>query len=175
MTQAEWLYAATRGIERQIDDLLRGRKPRHMAVEKQATEGWWWNINGACGEQVVAKWLGVSWDGAFGNFRAADVGGIVEVRTTTRHDYPLALHPSDPDDAPFILVTGLGPRWRIQGFLRGSKGKRPEWYHDRPPPAGVPTGRPAFWVPQVELQKDDADFDRLKDYVLARMRAMGTP
>jgi hypothetical protein len=76
------------------------------------------------------------------------------------------LHDDDKDDRVYILVTGIGPTWRIQGFMTGSRGKKREWFHDRPPPIGKSTGHPAYWVPQSAL---NTDLDRLKQRFLARL------
>ena len=144
LTLEEWLHAATVGCKRQIDGLLRNREPGHGASTKaQHESGWYWNINGACGEKVVAKWLGADWDGSFGDLGAGDVG-LIEVRTTSDHDYPLPLHPTDKDNSVYILVTGLGPTWQIQGYIMGSRGKQPAYFHDKPPPVKKSTGRKAY-------------------------------
>lgn len=150
LDDSEWLHAAKVGCQRYIDGRSKDRTPGHGSREREREEdggGWFWDINGACGEKVVAKWLGVPWDGCFGSLRANDAG-LLEVRTTTNHDYPLRLHDVDKDDCIYVLVTGVGPTWRIQGFMLGVKGKRQEWFSDRPPPKRVATGRPAYWVEQ---------------------------
>jgi hypothetical protein len=164
LTREEWLKASRVGCERQIDAALLRRHPGHGSPEKRTTDGWQWNINGASGEACVAKWLGYPWDGSFGNLRAADVG-VLQVRTTPEHDFPLRLnkgnehHKGDDGNSVFVLVTGKGPTWRIQGYILGRRGMREEWFHDRPPPIGKPTGRPAFWVPQEHL---NLDLERLR-------------
>jgi hypothetical protein len=165
LTRVEWLYAATRGIERQIDGALRKRHPGHGSPDKRTNDGWFWNVNGASGEACVAKWLGVPWNGSFGNLKASDVA-FLEVRTTPGHDYPLRLHDDDKDGCVYVLVTGRGPTWRIHGYIVGARGKRQEWFHDRPPPSEKPTGRPAYWVPQGSLSHDLA---LLKGRVLAHL------
>ena len=147
----DWLYAAGKGCERQIDGAIKRRRPGYGSPEKRTNDGWFWNINGAAGELCVAQWLGLSWDGAFGRLGDSDVGNLVEVRTTPGHENPLRLHDDDKDDRVYILVTGIGPRWAIRGFILGKRGKNPEWFHDRPAPANRPTGRPAYWVPQDQL------------------------
>jgi len=160
LSREEWLFAAMKGCERQIDGAEKKRHPSYGSPEKRTNDGWFWNINGAAGELVVANWLGVPWDAAFGNLGASDVADLLEVRTTPGHDFPLRLHEPDPNDRLFILVTGVGPVWRIQGYLLGRRGKRTEWFHDKPPPVGKPTGRPAYWVEQKHLQ---TDFDKLRE------------
>lgn len=163
LTHDEWMNAAMRGCQRQIDGLIRGRVSARDGGHQQPTDGWFWNVNGASGEACVAKWLGVPWDGCFGNLRASDVGEL-EVRTLLRHHYDLLLTPNDRDDLVHVLVTGTGPRWRINGFILGRKGKNPEWMHAEP--GGKPNGRsPAYWVPQSALNHD---LELLKRRFLAR-------
>ena len=162
LTADEWLYGATIGCRRQIDGAMKKRHPGHGSPEKRTNDGWFWNVNGASGEKCVAKWLGVPWDGSFGDLGADDVE-FLQVRATPGHDYPLRLHDDDKDGKVYILVTGIGPTWKIQGFILGKRGKRKEWFHDMPPPVCRPTGRPAFWVPQEYLNRD---LDRLRDRVL---------
>jgi hypothetical protein len=152
LSRDEWVYAATVGIERQIDGLLNNRTPRHNSPEQKTHEGWFWNVNGAAGEKAVSDWLGVNWDGASNDFDK-DVGPF-EVRTAPKHDYPLRAHDKDPDDKILILVTGVGPEWRIQGWIPAKRAKRKEWFHDRPPPVRKPTGKPAYWVEQQYLSKN---------------------
>lgn len=163
----EWLHAADVGCERFIDGILKGRAPGHGSREaenRERGEGWFWDINGACGEKCVAKWLGVPWDGSFGKLRANDVG-LLEVRTAPQHNHHLILHDTDRDECLFIFVTGVGPVWRIHGFITGAKGKQRQWFHDTP--CGNSTGRPAYWVKQRHLCRD---IEKLKQRYHAKMR-----
>lgn len=165
LTQAEWMNAAMRGCQRQIDGLSRGRLSARDGSDKQPTEGWFWNVNGASGEAVVAKWLGVPWDGCFGDLRASDVGEL-EVRTVLQHRCHLLLTPKDREDRVHVLVTGSGPVWRIQGYILGRRGKDEQWLHAEP--GGRPNGRaPAYWVPISALS---TDLDQLKRRYLARYK-----
>lgn len=146
LTPAEILSAAHTGIMRQTQNLKRNRKPAYGATN--ATD-WQWHVEGALGECAVAKALGLYWTGNLGNLRATDVGRY-QVRTRSRHDYDLILHPEDPDDDVYFLVTGLNGRYRIHGWILGRDGKRDEYWSD---PAG---GRPAYFVPQAALESDVA-------------------
>jgi hypothetical protein len=166
LTHREWAKAAMHGCDRQIDGLIRGRVSTQTGSHLQPTDGWFWNVNGASGEACVAKWLGVPWDGCFGDLKASDVADL-EVRTRPKHDYDLLVFDHDKDDRVYILVTGTGPRWRINGFILGRKGKNPEWMHAEP--GGKPNGRaPAYWVPQSALNHD---LELLKRRFLARYEA----
>lgn len=93
---------------------------------------------------AVAKHLNRYWNGALGNLKADDVSSI-QVRTRTKHSYDLIVHPDDPDEKVFVLVTGLPPRFRVHGWAIGAFCKDMKHWKD---PAG---GRPAFFVPKSEL------------------------
>ena len=127
---------------------------RHVkGVDKQgrygadnARSGWQLNCDGACGEMAVAKWLGAWYDGALGNFEAADVDEL-EVRTNPNDWGDLILHPSDPDDSVFILVLSHDTPWfQLCGWMYGRDGKKDEYWRE-----GT-KGRPAFFVPQSTLR-----------------------
>ena len=151
LTESEWLHAGTIGLRRQIQAITKKFSPAHgVEGHRNRYEGIAYNVMGAAGEACVAKWLGISWDGGGLQIERRHDGdvGQLEVRTAPNHSYPLRLHDNDKPDRVYILVTGDGPTWRIQGFILGSRGMRQEWFHDRPPPAGKATGRPAYWVPQ---------------------------
>ncbi len=141
----EIMQAALVGVMRQCQNIRAGRVDAHGASNKM---GWQLHIEGACGEMAVAKHFGIFWNGNIGNLRADDVGDL-QVRTRSRHNYDLILHPSDPDDKAFILVTGVCPGYQLRGWILGSAGKKPEFWKD---PAG---GRPAFFVPTEQLEPLD--------------------
>jgi hypothetical protein len=141
LTAAELHQAAMIAVQRQIENLFAGRRDAHGASRDV---GWSLHIEGAAGEMAFAKWAGLYWSGNIGNLSADDVGAT-QVRTRSRHDYDLILHPSDPDNRVFVLVTGTAPEFRLVGWIWGGEGKRPEFWSD---PA---RGRPAFFVPQSAL------------------------
>jgi hypothetical protein len=156
LDQDDWAFAAAKGARRHVDGIMKKRfDPRGLGSEQKIEVGFFWNINGASGEKCVANWLGIPWDGTVGIVTASDVG-VLEVRTTPGHNYPLRLHPEgvDKGDRIYVLVTGIGPTWRIQGYMLCKEGRREEWWSDRPPPVRKKTGRPAFWVPQEYINHD---------------------
>jgi len=142
LTSAEVFHGAVTGVMRQVSNLRDGRQDRHGIAREQ---GWQAHIEGALGELVVARYTNRFWSGNLGKLRADDVGDL-QVRTRSRHDYELILHPTDPDDRAFVLVTGTAPTYRLIGWIRGREGKRQEWWKD---PAG---GRAAYFVPQRALR-----------------------
>lgn len=138
----EMRFATQVACARQIENLHKERPDAHGAV---ADRGWQVHIEGALGEMAFAKWRNRFWSGSLGDLRAADVGPV-QIRTTVKHTNCLLLHKEDPDDAPFVLVTGAGPTFVLRGWIYGREGKRPEFWRD---PVG---GRPAFFVPQRALR-----------------------
>lgn len=140
LTSQEILKGAMVGIMRQTENLKKKAQPAYGAGSK---DDWQLHIEGALGECALAKYLNVYWSGK-GEMRNPDVGPF-DVRTRSRHDYELILHPNDPDERTFWLLTGSNGVYRIHGCIKGKDGKKKEFWKD---PAG---GRPAFFVPQSEL------------------------
>jgi hypothetical protein len=118
------------------------------------SNSWQVEVESSCAELAVCKALGVYWSGLEGP-GARDVKGC-EVRHTERDHGRLILHPSDPDDVPFVLVTGRRGSYDLRGWIYGIDGKKDIYWDD-------PTrkGRPAFFVPQHALNEWElSDDDR---------------
>ncbi len=141
LTPAEYQHAAYAGFVRQAQNLCAGRVDAHG----YSGSGYDIHILGAVGEFVVARALDVFWSGP-GTLRAPDVG-LLQVRTATRADSRLIVHPTDPDDAPFVLVTGSGLTYVVRGWLLGQDAKQPHWWADP-----TRSQRPAYFVPQAALR-----------------------
>jgi hypothetical protein len=141
LTPPEMTLALLVGGFRQVTNLRDGRRDRYGASPER---GWQCHIEGAAGELAVAKWLNLYWSGQLGRLWAPDVGRL-EVRTRSRDDYELLVHPDDPAAAVFVLVVGRMPTFRLVGWIRGAEATRRGRWDD---PAG---GRPAYFVPQAAL------------------------
>lgn len=137
-------HAAMVGFIRQVQNVSRGLKDGYGF----RGDGWGAHINGALGEAAVACYLDRFW--AIGTMRGTDVNEY-QVRTRLRDDYDLILHPKDPDEQIYFLVTANPPDFTIRGWIVGCDGKQQQWWRD---PAG---GRPAYFVPQSKL-RSLADF-----------------
>lgn len=130
------------GWMRQIASLKSGLRDQHG----YSGCGWTEHCEGACGELVVAKTLGIYWDGSVNTFKNPDLPGNIDVRTRSRDDYELIVRPNDNDHSRFVLVTGRCPKYRIVGWLHGDQAKQPEWLKNH-------GGREsAYFVPHSELQ-----------------------
>lgn len=135
-------FAAYVGLRRSSEAMRLGRQHRFGGN----ADRWGNDVEGAAAELAVAKALDHYWQPLAADPASlpGDVGRL-QVRQTKRADGCLILHESDPDDAPFILVTGAVPTFTLAGWLWGREGKRPEHWR-------TSTGRPAFFVPQSALR-----------------------
>lgn len=137
----EILLAAQAGIMRQVENLKKNRQPYYGAGSEN---DWQLHIEGCLGELAVAKFLGLYWSGK-GELRLPDVG-IYDVRTGSKPHHRLILHPEDPDDRQFWLVTGANGHYTIRGWIFGRDGKQAQYWQD-------PTGqRPAYFIPHSALR-----------------------
>lgn len=141
LTPAEMLVAAQVGIQRQVQNLKHNVQAAYGARREH---DWQLNIEGALGEMALAKYLGIYWDGK-GEMREPDVGNV-DVRTTPKPNNRLILHPKDPDDRVFYLLTGYNGQYVVRGSILGKDGKKQEYWTD------PKTGRPAYFVPQEALK-----------------------
>jgi hypothetical protein len=138
--------AANAGVQRNLQALARGRAAAHGFTDK-AGAGWAIDIEGACAELAVAKAVGTYWEPVWERTdrQRDDVEGW-QIRSTPRANGCLIVHPSDPDDARFVLVTGTVPTFTIVGWLYGWEAKSDEFWRD------PGTGRPAYFVPAARLR-----------------------
>ena len=105
-------------------------------------------IVGAAGELAVARFLGIDQELGINTFHTVpDVGGNIEVRTTTREDGRLVVRNNDSPSRLYVLVTGTPPEMVIRGAIMGADARRPEWLWN--PHNNVPS----WFVPQSALEK----------------------
>ncbi len=148
LTFAEMQIAAQVAIQRVVQNLkvANGQKAGDDRVNRYGSNDkdiWQRAIQGCFGEMAIAKYLGIYWTGAVGDWSANDVGEF-EVRCTHHLSGSLIVHKEDPDDKTFALVCGRGPDFRLPGCIKGAIAKREGiWRTD--------TGRPAFFFPQGNL------------------------
>jgi hypothetical protein len=142
LNQYEMVMAAQIGLERKLLAIENGHKDNHGF----SGPGWNEDIEGACGEMAVSKFLGVYWGGGMGDeFKAPDVGDRIQVRTTPRHDGSLIVRKDAKDEHLYVLVTGTAPNFFLRGFISAADAKRDEFIQ-------APNGRPPAWfVPQYAL------------------------
>ena len=138
MACAYWYASASRAFH-----LTHGTAERYG----QDGDGWQRAFLGVAGEIAYAKHKGVYWMPPFRPQRAGegDVGSV-QVRTSSRIDGDLILHPRDGDDDTWVLVVGNPPDLYIVGWCWGRQGKLDRYWGDK-----ARNGRPAFFVPQSVL------------------------
>lgn len=141
LTTTEWQHAAVVGVTRRI----KARSSSREEVYGSPVAPWDADIEGACAECAVAKSLEVDWQAETEPDHAGDVGEI-GVRHSKRADASLILHPGDPNEKVFVLVTGTDGNYRLRGWILACDGKQKQYWRD---PSGK--GRFAFFVPQSAL------------------------
>lgn len=83
------------------------------------------HISGAMAEVGTAKHYRLRWLANVGNTHGVDVGGIIEVRSSTVPSYNLGIRPKDHDDRPYVfaIVHLADYRVELRGWLWGREGK----------------------------------------------------
>lgn len=145
LTWDEMILGATVGVRRRVYALSKGL-PQHHGCE--ASPRWDLDIEGACGELALAKYLGVYWRSTVGRLDLPDVGRF-QVRTSRRDNASLLLRPKDEDEQIFVLVTGYSPTYILRGWILAKNGKLEQYLRD------PKTRGPAFFVPQGALVSMD--------------------
>jgi len=113
--------AAHIGVMRRIQGMSKGQN--RFGYSEDAP--WETDIVGCQAELVVCRRYNLHWSGAtpFGR----DVGDIIDVRSIRSADRRLILHPSDPDEVPFVLVLRshkYQPLFDLCGWVFAKDGKR---------------------------------------------------
>ena len=122
---------------------------RQLISKDGANQGDWNSeIDGACGEMAVAKWLGMYWTGTIGETDKPDVGPY-EVRTNGSRKYTdTILRPGKVHkDRAYISVLAFLPDFEIIGWIMGADATQQQWFRN-----GTPDRPKAWFVPQTSLQ-----------------------
>lgn len=145
LTWAEMQIAYMVAGQRRIMNMKKGLAGRYGAPEGEGSEEL--DLIAARGEMAVAKALNLFWSGTVGDYGAVDVGGLIEVRTRTKHWHALILHPDDNDALPFVLADASNPpNIRLAGWIMAKDGKKDEFWSDP-----SQKNRPAYFVEQKHL------------------------
>ena len=139
----EMFMAANVGITRRVVSLKNRLK---SDLPSYGLDVWGCDIEGAIAELVVAKMTGRYWDGSVNKFKnGGDIGDLIQVRHTLKHENRLIVRDADHNDKPFVFVTGRDGLYRVHGWILGRDAKRAEWRE-------APINRqPAFFVKQQDL------------------------
>lgn len=144
---AELSTVAQLGMLRNIKGLSKGY-PDRAGFDSSGGAGWGIHIEGAAGEYVVSKALGVAHEPGITNFReGADLAGFIDVKTTARRENGLILTPRSIPELAYVLVVGSSPEFTIMGWAWGSDVKQSKYYRT------IKAGRPkAFSMPIEDLR-----------------------
>jgi len=110
------------------------------------------DIRSCLAEMAVAKAYGQYWVPATNEFRelAADVGEDIHVRSTTLSNGRLILHERDKRGWYCLVIDSL-PEYKIVGWIHTDDGINKSFWSD------PGTGRPAYFVPQYNLNEGPFD------------------
>ncbi len=146
---------------------------------KKSKDGWKLHASVALGELAVAKFLGLYWSATIGNYKGADIGDKIEVKTRSALNYDLLFRKDD--NVTFYYVLALcNDRW-LKPFVEGKVPKEDwtvfvvGWKHgefcteDRYE-ADYGDRAKAWFVWQNELH---TDFDRMLAHIYPDRRAYG--
>jgi len=141
-------YGAERGAKRQSRSEDQGRINRNGAHTLSREQQLAIHILGAQGECAAVRLMGIDgWRATVDAKKTApDIQPDWQVRTRAKHSYDLLVRADDLDDHRFIHVTGIGPDFRIHGWMFGRDAKQEQWLTDR---GG--RGAPCYWVPTENL------------------------
>ena len=161
LSQVEAFLASQVGSFRNTKSLAQGNPDAFgLSADK---DGWGLHIEGAAGEMAAAKALNIYWSATVNTFKkGGDLGDRIQVRTRSKHDYELLVHPSDRDDDVFVLVTGKSPHFLVHGWISGRDAKQTAYLKTH-------GGRdPAYFVPHRALHKLD-ELKAQKDFHETRL------
>ena len=169
LTLPERIQAATVGAQRQFQNIKNGRANTKGADESNS---WQRHIEGAMAEMAVAKARGKFWSGTpsdsadmFDSRHEGDVD-FLEVRQTPYHTGHLTIHDDDKPERYYALAVGVNGIYEIRGVKLCALCQRTTYWGDK-----WNNGRPAFWVPQSDLEPFDpkAPYDPLTSEELQRL------
>jgi len=111
----ELMMAAHVGVARQVNSCISGVE-NSVGNKDYSYRNC---VEGAAAELVLAKYLGIYWDGSVDTFKGKPDVGQFEVRQTKYHNGRLVLQENDSRDSTYVLVTGDCQDYIVQGWLPG--------------------------------------------------------
>jgi hypothetical protein len=150
LTPGELLIGTIIGAMREYEALKFGKEHKRFPPKDKShfvPPSMAQHIATTCAEIGVAKHLGRFWSGGLEQ-GACDVSGHVEVRYTNVDNGHLRVYEEDRDDATYVLVTGMMPKFHIRGWLRGEKAKDAKFWKEPVKGKGF-----VFWIDQASLNK----------------------
>jgi hypothetical protein len=138
----EIYMAACIGVARRLASLKRNETNKVQNKDF----GWHTDIEAACAELAVAKFLNIHWDGSINTFKKPDLSNSLQIRHTQLINGCLILRNQDCPHSKYVLVTGTHPQYKIAGYINGKDGMQDKFLRD---PGG---NYPAWFVPQDYLK-----------------------
>jgi hypothetical protein len=145
---SEVMLAAHAGVLRRVSALKRQRGNAYGAGDMGV---WDIDVEGACGEFAVAKYLGIFWNGTIGSIEDCDVGHY-EVRTSKVKSAHLCLRPTDKPEARYVLAVGLAPTYRLCGWAYGREIMIDRYFDADGSRCKNKAATPMYWFPQSDLR-----------------------
>lgn len=136
----EVYQAASVGILRRIES----RRLNLSGGRAMNGNGWTNDIEGACAELALAKYLGVYWNGGVNTFKAGDVGKF-QVRYSQYYDARLVVRTNDAPGDIYVLVVGGEGNYTLVGWCAGERAREVGSWEN---PNGYEY---AWWVDQRDL------------------------
>ena len=128
ITRNEITAASHHGLERRIANLVGDRHMDNRILPEKCM--WDQDIESACAEMALAKFLNGFWTG-LGSVGNADAG-IWESRWTFHVDRGgLIVYPRDSDNKRYVLLDGFAPDYRLIGWLWGHEAKQEKWWQEK--------------------------------------------
>jgi hypothetical protein len=155
MTEKHWNDAAQVAKLRQAAAIEKRRPSAHGYNENDPLAV---HLVGAIAELAVSLVLNQPWHAFLDDLNISgqkppDVGENVQVRSTKYKSGNLLLHPGDHEADIFVLVVVTDRDLRIVGWIEGKTGKNARYWGDK-----QNNKRPAFWVPQSDLNPPQSLF-----------------
>jgi len=144
LTQAEIVMAKAAGKLRRSESIRQGLIPAHGCSENYGSL-LKMDMEGAAAEMAYCKYRRIYFSGVVNNFKEADVGSLVQIRSTIHENGCLIVRNDDDEYHYYVLVVGEIPRFGMAGWIKGVDAKRRRFVRS-------PNNRPpAYFVPQKEL------------------------
>lgn len=121
MTPLEQRIAITVGRRR--DKTAKGADKHGL---KKSDDGWKLHVAGVLGEMAVAKMLDLYWAAPIGNYKDADLGDKIQVRTRQFREYDLTFRRNDSVTEYFVLAL-LWDRWLAAFDKKKKKWPTEDW------------------------------------------------
>jgi hypothetical protein len=154
LTSAELMLGGNVGVMRRVASIQNGNNPNWHAKDSS----WATDIDGALGEMAVAKHLGVYWEPSVNTFKAADLCGFIQIKSTNHSSGHLIVRDNDARHHLYVLVITAIPHCRLIGSIWGEDARQIGIQRN------LDADAPCWWVSQEQLSDlpDRSQLQQLK-------------